>query len=115
MEGGLLRTAPPSASHAVYRGKLEVVVKVTDHRTGAVYGLARSIEISATTVVEQLARSVRRIADRTELRLAARRAALDPTAREFVERAKADVASGAIHDQLAGQIDLRILVQERGR
>lgn len=93
---------------------LGAVAKATGHRAGLAAGVVRTVELFTTTLAEQVARNVRRVAGRVELRLAARRAALDPSAREFADRVKADVASGVIHDRLAAQTELRTLIEGRG-
>lgn len=85
--------------------------KATGHQTGMA-GVVRTVELSTTSVAERIVRTVGRLAGRMELRLAARRTALDPSAREFADRVKADVASGAIHDQLITQTELRTLIEE---
>jgi len=93
---------------------LGVMGKASGDQAGMAAGVVRTVELSTTTVAERLARNVRRLAGRAELRLAARRTALDPSAREFADQVKADVASGAIHDQVAAQTDLRTIIEEHG-
>ena len=93
---------------------LGVMGKASGNQAGLAAGVVRTVELSTTTMAERLARNIRRLAGRAELRLAARRTALDPSAHEFADRVKADVASGAIHDQFAAQIDLRTIIEEHG-
>jgi hypothetical protein len=88
--------------------------KASGDQAGTAAGVVRTVELSTMTAAERLARNVRRFAGRAELRLAVRRTALDPSAREFADRVKADLASGAIHHQVAAQTELRTLIEEHG-
>ena len=65
---------------------LGVMRKASGDQAGKAAGVVRTVELCTTTVAERLARNVRRLAGRAELRLAARRTALDPSAREFADR-----------------------------
>ncbi len=73
----------------------------------------RSVEAGTVTWAERVVRAVRHTSGRVELRLAARRARLDPKARSFVEQVKADLATGAVGQQVANQTDLETVIAER--
>lgn len=95
-------------------GRVDDMAKAADEHPDGIEGIARTIEISAANGAEHLVRGVRHLAERAELHLAARRTSLDPSAKTFVEQVKTDVASGAIHEQVASQTDLRTLLKEHG-
>lgn len=90
------------------------MAKATGHRGTVVAEAVRIAEVSLAGAAERGARAVRHLASRVELHLAARRAALDPATRDFVEQAKADVASGAVYERLAKQPELSELLREYG-
>jgi hypothetical protein len=75
-------------------------------------GVIRSVEAGTFTLAERAARTVRQTSERLELRLAARRARLDPDARRFVEHVRAGLATGSLGQQVAEQTDLRKLIAE---
>jgi hypothetical protein len=81
-------------------------------QVGRALGVIRSVEAGTVTWAERAARTVRHTSGRIEVRLAARRARLDPEAQSFVEQVKADLATGAMSQQVANQTDLGTLVAE---
>ena len=95
-------------------GRVDDMAKAADERPDGIEGIAKTIGVSAAHGAQHFVRGVRHLAERAELHLAARQASLDPSAKTFVEQVKADVESGAIHEQVASQTDLRTLLKEHG-
>ena len=101
------RTATPTAT-----GGLVYAPHPPRHFTGgrSATRIAMVPATFATWQARRAARTVRQTSGRLELRLAARRARLDPQARSFVEQVRAGLATGTIGRQVADQTDLGKLI-----